>query len=236
MWAQIAKYASSLLYNSGHKSKNAASKLLANMADFKCKDGIYSLEYEEFSSPQIWWKFVDNGKNNNQLQNIALKLFAIVPHSASCERNFSSLGWFYSNRRQNLNVTTIESMSKIRHYYLTHTHSELQYSSKNYTEEELAKILKESNLFNEDELEDDDDDHNNLESEIIEADQIPQHEVYVLIMANDIDLSESVFNNESDETNDDKLLKANEKSNTNSSEDENEFDINEIIANTSFKF
>jgi hypothetical protein len=55
-------------------------------------------------------------------------------------------------------------------------------------------------------------------------------------MANDIDLSESVFNNESDETNDDKILKANEKSNTNSSEDENEFDINEIIANTSFKF
>jgi hypothetical protein len=133
-------------------------------------------------------------------------------------------------------LTTIESMSKIRHYYLTHTYSELQYSSKNYTEEELAKILKESNLFNKDELEDDDDDHNNLESEIIEADQIPQHEVYVLIMANDIDLSESVFNNESDETNDDKILKANEKSNTNSSEDENEFDINEIIANTSFKF
>ncbi|CAB4374477.1 unnamed protein product [Rhizophagus irregularis] len=52
--SQIAKYASSLLYNSGYKSKNAASKLIANMADFKCKDGIYSLEYDEFRSPQIW--------------------------------------------------------------------------------------------------------------------------------------------------------------------------------------
>ncbi|PKK58427.1 hypothetical protein RhiirC2_796318 [Rhizophagus irregularis] len=92
MWSQIAKYASSLLYNSGYKSKNAASKLIANMADFKCKDGIYSLEYDEFRSPQIWWKFVDNNKNNNQLQNIALKLFAIVSHSASCERNFLNLG------------------------------------------------------------------------------------------------------------------------------------------------
>jgi hypothetical protein len=39
-------------------------------------------------------------------------------------------------------------MSKIRYYYLTYTHNELQYSSKNYTEEELAKILMESNLFN----------------------------------------------------------------------------------------
>ncbi|CAG8688695.1 493_t:CDS:2, partial [Rhizophagus irregularis] len=37
---------------------------------------------------------------------------------------------------------------------LTHTRNELQYSGKNYTEK--AEVLKESNLFNEDELEDDD--------------------------------------------------------------------------------
>ncbi|CAB4431117.1 unnamed protein product [Rhizophagus irregularis] len=202
------------------------------MADFKCKDGIYSLEYDEFRSPQIWWKFVDNDKNNNQLRNIALKLFAIVPHSASCERNFSNLGWFYGNRQQNLNITTIESMSKIRHYYLTNTRSELQYSGKNYTEEELAEVLKESNLFNEEELEEDDN-YNNLESEIVEADQIPQHEVYVLVMANDINLSEPVFDNESNEID---STRANEELITNDSENENEFDINEIITNTSFKF
>ncbi|PKK74277.1 hypothetical protein RhiirC2_774961 [Rhizophagus irregularis] len=65
------------------------------------------------------------------------------------------------------------------------------------------------------------------ESEIVEA------EVYVLIMANNIVLSEQVFNDESDETED---SKTNEKLNINNSEDENEFDINEIIDNTSFKF
>jgi hypothetical protein len=43
-------------------------------------------------------------------------------------------------------------MSKIRHFYLTHIHNELQYSGKNYTGEELVKILKESNLFHENEL------------------------------------------------------------------------------------
>ncbi|PKY42792.1 hypothetical protein RhiirA4_456651 [Rhizophagus irregularis] len=53
-------------------------------------------------------------------------------------------------------------------------------------------------------------------SEIVEA------EVYVLIM-------EPVFNDESDETED---SKTNEKLNINNSE----FDINEIIDNTSFKF
>jgi hAT family C-terminal dimerisation region len=224
LWKQIAKYAGDLLYNSGYKSKNAASKLIANMANFKCKDGIYSLDYEEFNSPQIWWKFVNNEKDN-LLQKIALKLFAIVPHSASCERNFSGLGWFYGTRQQNLSLTTIESMSKIRHFYLTNTHNELQYNSKNYTEEELVKILKESTLFNENELEDDDQ-NDDLENE--EVDQIPQHEIQVLIIAKDIDLENPVFNNEIED----------KASDTNSKEDENEseeeFDINEIINNISF--
>ena len=67
------------------------------MANFKCKDGIYSLDYEEFNSPQIWWKFVNNEKDN-LLQKIALKLFAIISHSASCKCNFLGLGWFYGTR------------------------------------------------------------------------------------------------------------------------------------------
>jgi hypothetical protein len=142
------------------------------------------------------------------------------------------VGLFYGNCRQNLNITTIESMFKIRHYYLTNTRSELQYSGKNYIEEKLAEVLKESNLFNEEELEEDDN-YDNLESEIVEADQIPQHEVYVLVMINDIDLSEPVFDNESNEIN---STRANEELITNDSENENEFDINEIITNTSFKF
>ncbi|PKY24743.1 hypothetical protein RhiirB3_439427 [Rhizophagus irregularis] len=125
---------------------------------------------------------------------------------ALCERNFSNLGWFYGNRQQNLNITTIESMSKIRHYYLTNTRSELQYSSKNYTEEELAEVLKESNLFNEEELEEDDN-YDNLEK--------------------------PVFDNESNEID---STRVNEELITNDSKNENEFDINEIITNTSFKF
>ncbi|RGB22021.1 hypothetical protein C1646_776803 [Rhizophagus diaphanus] len=151
--SQIAKYASSLLYNSGYKSKNATSKLIANMAEFKYKYGIYSLEYDEFRSPQI---------------------------CASCE----------------------------------------------------PEVLKESNLFNEEELEDNDN-YNNLESEIVEANQISQHNIYVLIMANDIDLSEPVFDNESNKIDG---TRANKELITNSNENENEFNINKTIVNISFKF
>ena len=200
------------------------------MANFKCKEGVYNLDYEEFDSPQIQWKFIDN--DANFLRKIALKLFAVVPHSASCERNFSGLGWFYGNRRYNLNTTTIESMSKIRHFYLTNAHSELQYSSKNHTEEDLAKMLKESNLFNDDELEEEEEeeDNDNLENESIE-DKIPQHEVYVLIMTKDIDLTNPIFDNESEDESD-----TNDKENENDDDedDDEEFDINEIIADIVF--
>ena len=61
-----------LLYNLGYKDKASARRLVGNMANFKCKDRIYKLEYsEEFYSPQTWWKFIDN--DTNILRKIALK-------------------------------------------------------------------------------------------------------------------------------------------------------------------
>jgi len=226
MWKQIGAYAAELLRNLGYKNKNAATTLIANMANFKCREGIYNLDYnEDFKSPRIWWQFIDN--DNNLLRKIALKLFAVVPHSASCERIFSGLGWFYGNRRQNLSVSTIESMAKIRHFYLTNTRNELQYSGKNCSDEELSEMLKKSNLFDEDELEEDKQD-NNLEFEILSNEEIPQHEVVVLIMTNDIDLT--VFDNESEDTNNELELLDKESD----KEDLEEYDINEIINNVSF--
>lgn len=68
MWKKVAKYAGELLQNSGYKSnKNITAKLIANMASFKCKEGIYNLDYEEFNSPQIWWQFIDDNNKNNYL-------------------------------------------------------------------------------------------------------------------------------------------------------------------------
>jgi hypothetical protein len=119
-----------------------------------------------------------------------------VLHSASCERVFSGLGWFCANRRQNLSVNTIESMSKIWHFYFTHTNDELQYNRKVRTKEELNKMLKESNLFNNDESEKEDE-NSDLEIDEEKEIQIPQHEVYVLIMEKDIDLT--MFDNDSED-------------------------------------
>jgi len=58
----------------------------------------YKIYFENYHITINFKKFVNNEKDN-LLQKIALKLFAIVPHSALCERNFSGLGWFYGTRR-----------------------------------------------------------------------------------------------------------------------------------------
>jgi hypothetical protein len=228
MWQKIGKYAGSFLPNFNCNNKSGAKSLIANIANFKCQEGIYEVEYnDEYYSPRTWWQFVDNS-DNNILQKIALQLFAVVPHSASCERIFSGLGWFYAKRRQNLSVTTVESMSKIRHFYLTHAaYNELQYSGKNYTKEAITNMLKESNLFSNEEEEDDDDDVDDLEVNRIE---IPQNEVYVLIMAKDIDLN--LFSN-NDDTEDLNTNKDDKEKDVESSDNEEDFNMDEIIASTS---
>ncbi|PKK71341.1 hypothetical protein RhiirC2_711196, partial [Rhizophagus irregularis] len=75
---------------------------------------------------------------------------------------------------------------------------------KNHMKEKLNKMLKEFNLFNNDESEKKDK-NSDLEIDEEEEIQIPQHEVYVLIMEKDIDLkifddeSEDLGNNESED-------------------------------------
>lgn len=51
----------------------------------------YSLSND---TPKLWWLAIDDTKNN-PLQQLALLIFDITPHSASCECNFSALGWIY---------------------------------------------------------------------------------------------------------------------------------------------
>jgi hypothetical protein len=51
------------------------------------------------------------------LKQLVLKVFAVVPHSASCERMFSALGWLYGKKRITLDIKMVEAMAKICHFY-----------------------------------------------------------------------------------------------------------------------
>ncbi|PKC62249.1 hypothetical protein RhiirA1_465419 [Rhizophagus irregularis] len=52
LWHKIGKYAGELLKNFGY---NDTKKIIANMSNFKCEEGIYKLEYcDKYHSPRTW--------------------------------------------------------------------------------------------------------------------------------------------------------------------------------------
>ena len=76
------------------------------------------------------------------LKQLVLKMFAITPHSTSCERMFSALGWYYGKKRTTLDINTVKSMAKIRHYY--QNNSKHDTSEKIQTDNEVQKFVDES--------------------------------------------------------------------------------------------
>ena len=60
------------------------------------------------------------------LPKVACHLLSICPNSATCERGFSTLGWLFE-RRLNLKLTTLESMSKLITYWKSNSKTELGY-------------------------------------------------------------------------------------------------------------
>ena len=80
----------------GSKSALALAVQMNNYDAFKSPyDFPYSDEFHQ--NPQSWW--LGCKTSNHFLQDLALYIFSIVPHSASCERVFSILNWFTQKRR-----------------------------------------------------------------------------------------------------------------------------------------
>jgi hypothetical protein len=116
------------------------------MRSWKRKAAPYDLSFNSFrETPMKWWLSVNVQENEtDQLQELALLLFSIVPSQAVCERNFSMLKWFLGERRTSLTLSKIESMAKIRSYYISNTDKEIRYRNKNLSENELRKSIDES--------------------------------------------------------------------------------------------
>ncbi|RHZ75278.1 hypothetical protein Glove_216g25 [Diversispora epigaea] len=79
------------------------------------------------------------------LQELALKVLAIVSNSASCERNFSLLSWLTNNKRIQLDVQNLESIAKIYSFFNTNAKKGLPYFSAKMTEEQVLQVLNELN-------------------------------------------------------------------------------------------
>jgi hypothetical protein len=88
------------------------------------------------------------------------------------------LGFLYGKRRQQLSLSTIEMIAKIRFFLLWNSSNELNHLREGVSETELKMLIKECGLFNNDEEDDDDhdDDHNDDDYSILD---IPPSQSYI---------------------------------------------------------
>ncbi|CAI2187287.1 9922_t:CDS:2, partial [Funneliformis geosporum] len=76
----------------GH-NKADCQTLVAQIRKFDLKQVPFDLPYaENYNTPLIWWMTCKSFPNF--LETIAIRIFGMTPYSASCERLFSTLGWF----------------------------------------------------------------------------------------------------------------------------------------------
>jgi hypothetical protein len=93
-------------------------------------------------TPLKWWNTCFSSQN--RLQTLAIMLFSITPHVASCERVWSTIGWFYGKRRTKLGIKTIESLSKIHRFYLSNIKNELKHLQLAMDEDQIKELFQET--------------------------------------------------------------------------------------------
>src|SRR6266498_3994586 len=167
-----------------HSKKKFAQILFAQIGEFHLQSTPYNSPYtSQISTPLNWWKMCV--PKPPYLQLLAIKLFSVVPHAASCERIWSICGWMVGKRRTQLSVSNLEAMTKIHSYYIANGKSELSNYGKDRTAEEIRKTL---NDIHQRVKEENEDEHNESEmaGQIVHSDDddIESQELEILNVLN----------------------------------------------------
>jgi hypothetical protein len=175
----------------GH-DQNSCEKLISQIRKYKIKRAPFDLSFFKSDNPIFWWETI---QHSDELQALALRLFAITPHSASCERSFSILGWFYGQRRTNLALERVEGMCKLHTYYITNAKQELPYYAVDIPENQLRAQLIDSIM----EIGDESEVITEADFDIFNGDNIVNMEidtskVYTLNITNEVELESQIFN------------------------------------------
>ncbi|CAB5208191.1 unnamed protein product [Rhizophagus irregularis] len=121
---------------------------------------IHNTQFERIQKTALnIWKNLGHKKTSglelraqlrNSLSRLAKIVFSIIPHLASCKHLFSALGWMFGKRRTNLNVQTIECMSKIythNIHSLSNSKRSLNHIGNSISNDDVQKMI--DNLFEE---------------------------------------------------------------------------------------
>jgi hypothetical protein len=209
--------------------------LFAQMRKYKLKLNPYHEEFKdsENETPKLWWLATDDMKP--YLQQLALYVLSATPHSANCERVFSTLGWIYGKRRLRLQLSKVEAMAKIRSFYVSKVNEELLYASSKYSKNELKNMINESldNLEEDVENIEENDEIERIERNIVEQSEIPNQIVSVLILENIFDMNEIPFikdPEDSDDESDDEISENDDNGNTKKNNSNYDYDVNQLAA------
>ena len=187
-----AIFATTLWKNLGYPEQSC-SELINQLRRFDQNLKPYNLSYDiNVDHPQIWWGSIRH--KPRYIQDLALRLFGIIPSQANCERNFSTLKWMLGDRRTRLDIKKLEGMSKIRSYYLSSIKEELSYYGKELDENELREVANNFAVGEIIALDNENDITNNLSNEKIQKAKGKETETQILMLENVIDLTCSFDN------------------------------------------
>ncbi|CAB4418793.1 unnamed protein product [Rhizophagus irregularis] len=189
-YSKIMRCATTIGKNLGFdlEESRALCEQIRNYKDFKPP---FDLDIAcSLDEPINWWNLIITEPQPDSLPRLARHLLAICPNSASCERGFSTLGWLFHNRRLNLDLTRLESMSKMIMYWKSNAKSELGFygidQKKNTRISETELNIRIAEAFAEADDDDDHDENENLLTETsvrqtINGETIPPDNCIVLI-------------------------------------------------------
>ncbi|CAG8723620.1 14146_t:CDS:2, partial [Funneliformis mosseae] len=181
--------ATTLWQNLGY-SEQECRELLTQFRKYDQKLKPYDLPYEKnMDTPELCKPY--------HLRDLALRLFGIAVSQAGCEQNFSILKWIIGDRRTRIDVQKLESISKIRSYYLASIKNELSYYGKHLNETELREVANISAVGEIIALDDNNDiiNHLSLEENQVAQERKGIQERTTLILEDIVDLTQPIFEN-----------------------------------------
>lgn len=212
----------------GH-DKYECANLAAHMRLFYEKKKGFHLPYcFETDTPLLWWS--TNYTGAKSVGKLAIKLFSITPHSADCERTFSSLGWLYGKRRQQLSLSRIQAMAQVRSFYMSNIEKELVFFGKKLSYNDLQEQVKSATFLVEDDegIIEDEDITDDPEEDAIEYDSeiIERFDIENIVFLRDEMFQDGESDADSEESQSDRSDEFNE----------DEMDVNNKIGQGEFDF
>ncbi|CAG8745078.1 13325_t:CDS:2, partial [Racocetra persica] len=120
----------------------SAEILRTQMRLYKNREPSFKDKFiESVDNVRNWWNFCELQKNEDHICTLALRLNAIIPHNAVCERVFSILNWYMGKRHTKINISHLESMAQIHSYLVTNARNELKFVKSEISQDKLMQVF-----------------------------------------------------------------------------------------------